>query len=73
MFNGLKALPAQLEAFNISLKSNRPVKVGNDADKDTTEVRFYLIEVQDNEINKAINDLFFLTRKSACMTLDPTD
>lgn len=60
MFDGLKALPAQVEAFNISLKSNRPVEVRNDADEDIIGVRSHQMEVPDNRTNEAVNDLFLL-------------
>lgn len=71
MLNGIKILPAQVEAFNILFKSNRPVKVRDgDADKDTTRARSHLIKVPDDGTNKAVNDLFISAWELAHMTLD---
>lgn len=63
-----------MEAFNILLKSNRPIEVGDaDTDKDTTGARSYAIKVLDNVTNKAIDNLFLLAWELACIISDLKD
>lgn len=74
ILNGIKLLPAQVEAFNILLKSNGPVEVQDgDADKDITRAMSHPIQVPDDGTNEAIIDLFISVRESAHMTSDLAD
>lgn len=73
MLHGMKILPAQVEAFNILLKSNKLVKIGDDVDEDIIKAKSHLIKVLDNGINKVVKDLFFSAWELAYMTSYLTD
>lgn len=68
MFDRIKILLTQVEAFNISLKRNKLIEIRDNINKNITRAKSYLIKVSDNETNKAVNDLFFSICKLTFMT-----
>lgn len=65
LLDGLKILLAWVDAFNKSVKDNRPVDIEVDGDEDgiTSGSRAHPIELFDVGFNEIINELFF-QRKS---------
>lgn len=75
LLDELKALPAQVEALNKSVKDKRPVKIEVDGDEDgiTFGSRAHPIELPNVGSNEIVNELFLSARESASLTSNLTD
>lgn len=60
MVGSIKVLSILIEIFKKLLKSNRPIEVKTNVNKDTIRVKSHLIKFSDDKTNKAVNNLFFL-------------